>query len=53
MDYRELLIKYLAHVGFQEGTCFLGKWTSDGTKYLSAEDVVELRKLEKESEKLG
>lgn len=52
MNYRELLKKYINHIGEQEGIDFL----SDGfigrySKIFSEEDVAELRILSAEADK--
>lgn len=48
-DYRELLIKYMAHVGAYEGTFFIPRYSSDGffdeeiSKLLEIADEAEAR----------
>jgi hypothetical protein len=46
MDYRELLVKYMAHIGEQEGIYFLGYLG----KGFSEEEKAELQKLSKEAD---
>ena len=50
IDYRELLIKYMDHVGIQEGTCFTGT-SLDGSNQFTDEEKKELRLLEKENDR--
>jgi len=47
MDYRELLKKYMNHVGEQEGTTFLGTSLNFNPE-LSDEEKAELRKINDE-----
>lgn len=46
MDYRELLIKYIDHVGNEEGITFIPR-TADHCGFTD-EEVEELKKLEDE-----
>ena len=50
MDYRELLIKYINHVGDSEGTVFLG-YQELMPDYISADEYEELKRLDAESKK--
>lgn len=49
MNYRELLIKYIDHVGYREGVTFLSDGDSD---CFTEEEFAELQKLDKESEQI-
>jgi hypothetical protein len=47
MDYRELLKKYINHVGYCEGTTFIHMAYPDDMGF-TAEEVAELEKLDAE-----
>ena len=51
MDYRELLIRYMAQVRDSEGRNFIHNIGNEGT-FLTREDKDELLKLEAEAHKL-
>ncbi|AGR48043.1 hypothetical protein PHIM7_322 [Sinorhizobium phage phiM7] len=48
-DYRELLIKYMAHVGYCEGIYFLPYPSTNGS-YISEEEALELHKIAEEAD---
>lgn len=48
IDYRELLMKYITHVGEEEGIDFL---SCDKPSYISGEEWDELQKLSEEARK--
>ena len=51
-DYRELLVKYITHVGNCEGVTYLSSdWNKTLSELFTAEEVEELRKLDEESSK--
>lgn len=50
MDYRDLLMKYIAHVGDRDGMTYLGP-KSAPSQWINDEEWAELRKLNEESEK--
>lgn len=50
MDYRDLLIRYMAHVGEQEGTYFLGALKRSDT--FTEEEVEEFKKLGDEADRI-
>ena len=51
MDYKQLLIKYINHVGCQEGITFINRTTEDDARFLgkefSEEEKKELVNLDK------
>jgi hypothetical protein len=49
IDYRKLLLKYILHVGEEEGITFLGEHRIDGAPYFSDAEREELKKLDDES----
>lgn len=49
MDYRELLMKYIEHVGEEEGITFINRQPREGL--FSDEEWAELERLELESDK--
>jgi len=51
MDYRELLIRYMAQVGDSEGRNFIHNIGNEGT-FLTREDKDELLKLEAKAHEL-
>ena len=52
MDHRELLMKYISHVGDCEGVTYLSDWSLHfNPRLFSAEETEELRRLEDESKK--
>lgn len=50
MDYRELLKKYIAHVGYHEGIDYLRDIDHISESNLTPEEWAELRRLSEESE---
>lgn len=50
MDYRELLKKYINHVGCEEGVSFLSDKFMCHQTYLTKEEIEELQKLDKEAQ---
>lgn len=49
IDYKKLLLKYMNHVGEQEGTCFTGSSLTLNEQF-TEEEKEELRSLEKAEE---
>lgn len=50
MDYRNLLVRYIAHVGANEGIVYLSNRRRD-TNLFTDEQWAELRRLAKEAER--
>ncbi len=50
MDYRDLLMKYIARVGHLEGMTYLGV-RSTPSQWITPEEWAELQKLDEESRK--
>ena len=46
IDYRDLLIKYINHVGEQEGISFLSQRYHFGTTFFSKEEWAEMQILD-------
>ena len=53
IDYRELLMKYIEHVGECEGVTFMSKCHEPRTGLFTTEEWEELQRLDGESEKYG
>lgn len=51
IDYKSLLIKYMNHVGHQEGVYFLGTCLKNN-KLFSNKEIEELKLLSKEANKI-
>lgn len=49
MDYRDLLKRYMNHVGFEEGSTFTGV-LEGGAVAFTPEEIAELRAIDKEGE---
>ncbi len=47
IDYKDLLIKYINHVGMNEGVSFLDRRCWFGDTYFSEEEWAELQELDK------
>lgn len=48
-DYLKILKAYLNHVGTCEGITFLGNYAEGGIPGLTAEEVEELKRIDKET----
>jgi len=57
IDYKELLLKYIAHIGLMEGVTYINfdkpPFHEGRPKYFSEEEWNELKKLDKESLELS
>ena len=50
IDYRELLIKYIAHIGAEEGITFIDPWRM--ADRFTDEEQAELERLDREQRNL-